>query len=102
MRFHSAVQHSALPRLRNSFDIPDGLALVYDWVEGECLRSILPPGHEPSPDELHPRDRFCALPADEIIAALDAIYDVHLAVVEQGFIAEDFYDGCMIFGLWTK
>ena len=65
VRFHAAVQHEALPRLHNAFVTSDGFALVYNWVDGEGLR----PERELGPNEVHPRDRFCALPASEIIDA---------------------------------
>ena len=45
---------------------PDGFTLVYNWVDGEGLR---PERELRPPDEMHPRDRFCALPAAEIIDA---------------------------------
>ena len=93
VRFHAAVQHEALPQLHNAFTTPDGFTLVYDWIDGEGLR----PERELSADEVHPRDRFCALPAAEIIDALNVIYDVHILIEKKGFIAEDFYDGCIIY-----
>lgn len=98
VRFHAAVQHEALPQLHNAFTTPDGLALVYDWVDGESLR----PERELNPGEMYPRDRFCALPAAEIIAALNVIYDVHIVIEKGGFIAEDFYDGCIIYNFEKK
>ena len=92
--FHAAVQqHEALPRLHNAFTTPDGFTVVYNWVDGEGLR----PERELRDGEMHPRDRFCALPAAEIIDALNVIYDVHLLIEKRGFIAEDFYDGCIIY-----
>lgn len=98
VRFHEAVQHEALPRLHNAFITLDGFALVYDWVDGENLR----PERALSPGEIHPRARFCALPAAEIIAALNVIYDVHIVIEKRGFIAEDFYDGCIIYDFDKK
>ncbi|MDE0638636.1 MAG: serine/threonine protein kinase [Candidatus Poribacteria bacterium] len=98
MRFHAVVQHEALPLLLNTFTTHGGFALVYDWVDGEELR----PERELDVDKLHPRDRFCALPASEIIAALNVIYDVHILIEKRGFIAEDFYDGCIIYDFEKK
>ena len=98
VRFHAAVQHEALPQLHNAFTTPDGFTLVYDWVDGEGLR----PERELNPGEIHPRDRFCALPASEIIDALNVIYDVHILIEKRGFIAEDFYDGCIIYDFEKK
>ena len=98
VRFHAAVQHEALPQLHNAFTTPDGLTLVYNWIDGEGLR----PERELSDGEIHPRDRFCALPAAEIIDALNVIYDVHVLIEKRGFIAEDFYDGCIIYDFEKK
>ena len=98
IHFHAAVQHEALPQLHNAFTTPDGFTLVYNWIEGEGLR----PERELETDEIHPRDRFCALPAAEIVSALNVIYDVHLLIEERGFIAEDFYDGCIIYNFEKK
>lgn len=98
VHFHAAIQHEALPQLRNAFTTPDGFTLVYDWVDGEGLR----PERELSAGEIHPRDRFCALPAAEIIDALNVIYDVHILIEKRGFIAEDFYDGCIIYDFERK
>jgi serine/threonine-protein kinase len=43
LHLNSAIQHPALPRLQNSFSIPGGLALVYEWVPGYLWRQgILP------------------------------------------------------------
>ena len=75
-----------------------GFALVYNWVDGEGLR----PERELGPNEVHPRDRFCALPASEIIDALNVIFDVHILIEKRGFIAEDFYDGCLIYDFEKK
>lgn len=98
VRFHAAVQHKALPQLHNAFTTSEGFALVYDWVDGESLR----PERELNPGEMYPRDRFCALPASEIVAALNVIYDVHIVIEKRGFIAEDFYDGCIIYNFEKK
>ncbi len=98
VRFHSAVQHEALPQLHNVFTNPGGFTLVYNWVAGEGLR----PERKLRDGEVHPRDRFCALPAAEIITAINVIYDVHLLIEERGFIAEDFYDGCILYDFEKK
>ena len=98
VRFHAAVQHEALPRLRNTFTSVDGFTLIYDWVDGEGLR----PERKLSAGKLHPRNRFCALPAPGIIDALNVIYDVHILIEKRGFIAEDFYDGCIIYDFEKK
>jgi len=41
--------------------------------------------------------RFRSLPVPNILATLDTIYDAHVALTEHGFVASDFYDGCIIY-----
>jgi len=91
------VQHPALPRLHHSFTTPHGLALVYDWATGEPLRlsSSTPPEKRRDPN--FAPVRFRALPLEQVLTAIDTIYDVHLRVAEAGLIAVDFYDGCLLY-----
>lgn len=37
------------------------------------------------------------MPADEILQALDLIFDLHAYLAEQGWVAVDFYDGCLLY-----
>jgi serine/threonine-protein kinase len=91
------VQHPALPRFYNAFATVDGLALVYEWAPGELLYfpSRTPP--ERRRDPTYAPVRFRALPVDDILAALDTIYDLHLVLADHGYIAVDFYDGCIMY-----
>ena len=36
-------------------------------------------------------------PVDEIVQALDTVFDAHVAVASAGFVAVDFYDGAIIY-----
>ena len=101
---HSLVQHTALPRLHNAFKTPkNGLALVYDWLPGEILYDVSDfPGQAGQRDPKSAHARFCALPVEKIIAALSAIYDLHRVLAVAGFIAVDFYDGCILYDFVTE
>ena len=95
---HRVVRHPALPALRNAFRTPRGLALVYEWVDGEVLYHPAGARGETArdaPESAHAR--FRALPADVILAALDVIYAVHVEIARLGFVAVDFYDGAVIY-----
>jgi serine/threonine-protein kinase len=87
VRVSESCSHPALVLLRHVIQhSPWGPLLVYDWVDGELL---------------HKRGegigRFRTLPAEEICGALDAVLDAHRALAEAGWVAVDFYDGCMIY-----
>jgi serine/threonine-protein kinase len=103
---NSVAQHPALPHLHNVITTPDGLALVYDWVPGLVLRDVTPlsaaerRASTPAERRTHPDStlaRFLALPTAQILAALDTIYEAHLLLADLGFIAVDFYDGCILY-----
>jgi serine/threonine-protein kinase len=96
---HNAIElarscsHPALPSLRNVFDSPHGPALVYEWAEGELIRVRAARRDDPESSF----QRFRRLPSDEILAALDTVYDLHRELAARGWIAGDFYDGTLIY-----
>ena len=89
-RLRQSCDHPTLPALHRIVETAHGPALVYDWVDGECLY-----GGRADPQSAH--QRFCRLPGDAILAVLDAIYDLHVWLVLSGWIAVDFYDGCLMY-----
>ena len=97
LHLHTTVRHPALPRLRHNFETPDGLTLVYDWVPGEVLNDPRFTREQRRFDPGHPHVRFRSLPLQNILDALDTIFDAHILLAEHGFIASDLYDGCFIY-----
>ena len=89
-RFRRSCDHPTLPALHRIFETAHGPALVYDWVDGECLY-----GGRDDPQSAH--QRFRRLPVKAILDVLDAIYDLHVQLVQRGWIAVDFYDGCLMY-----
>ncbi len=83
VRLAGAIDHPALPALHQVIASPMGPMLVYQWVEGMLVRSA--------------RDRFWNLPAREIVSVLDTVYQLHDQLARSGWIAVDFYDGCLIY-----
>lgn len=84
--------HPVLPELLNVIESPDGPMLVYRWVEGELLRARQnPAAHE----------RFRALDVAVIIEKLDEVIALHTEIVAAGYVAVDFYDGCLIYDFRT-
>ncbi|MFE7358397.1 serine/threonine protein kinase [Streptomyces sp. NPDC057543] len=94
---HQNVSHSAIVPLKCSFSTDDGLVLVYPWMSGEVLYHPTLSRHGGRAAPGSPMARFRAQPLARIHAALEAILSAHLAVEEAGFVAVDFYDGCMLY-----
>ena len=84
-RLARRVAHPSLPTLEHVLESPCGPLLVYRWVDGDLLHSA------------DVRRRFRDLPTAPILAALQAVYDVHARLVADGWIAVDFYDGSLIY-----
>jgi serine/threonine protein kinase, bacterial len=88
-----AITHPALPALRQVIETPGGPHLVYDWFDGELLS--VPRAQRDDPTSSYAR--FRALPAETITAALTTIYELHVELARAGWIAVDFYDGCLMY-----
>ncbi len=93
VRIAGAVPHPAVPALRHVIESPHGPLLVYDWVEGELIGTERARRHHPD----SPYSRFRTLAPDRILAALDVVFDLHDRLAARGWIAVDFYDGCLIY-----
>ncbi len=82
-RIAQSCSHPALPALRQVIESPSGPMLFYDWVEGGLVRSAL--------------QKVRHLPVGELLNLLSDVYDLHAELVKRGWIANDFYDGSMIY-----
>lgn len=92
-RLWHTTSHPALPTLQHVIESPEGPLLVYAWVEGELIGARS--AHRADPASAF--QRFRGLPAPEILAALDVIYELHAELARAGWVASDFYDGCLIY-----
>ncbi len=95
---HEAIRSPTLPRLLNVFSTPEGPAHVYEWVPGEILYDyVTMDGERGRADPSLAHARFRKLPAVLILDALSVIYDLHVQIAGAGFVAVDFYDGCILY-----
>ena len=92
-QLHADVAHAALLSIHNVIETSDGVAVVYDWFDGELLNA--PAERRSDPAEAH--QRFASLPTAEIARALDAVIELHVALEGAGWVANDFYDGCLMY-----
>lgn len=88
-----SCDHPTLPPLHQVIESPSGPLLVYQWVDGELVRVDAAMRNDPRSTF----QRFRGLPSHEIIRALDLVYELHDQLARLGWIAVDFYDGCVIY-----
>jgi serine/threonine-protein kinase len=93
VRLAAALQDAVLPPLLNAIESPHGPLLVYPWVNGESVRTPA----EQRTDPRSPFQRFRRLPLGRLVDALTDIFRVHAALAARGWIANDFYDGAMLY-----
>ncbi|KKI90418.1 serine/threonine protein kinase [Bacillus sp. SA1-12] len=92
------LKHGHLIQLLDHFEVENGYALVFEWFEGECLHShwSFPPPHKyHHPDS--PFFRFKQLPVNQRLEALRSIYEFHVHVEKNNYVAVDFYDGSILY-----
>lgn len=87
------TDHPPLCRLYHVIESPQGPLLVYEWIDGELIGT--PSATRAAPTS--PYQRFRALPVAELLPALDLIFDLHVDLAEKGWVAADFYDGCLLY-----
>lgn len=83
VRVAESSEHPTLPELRQVIESPDGPMLFYEWVDGKLVRNSLQRVHN--------------LPVSDVVGLLSQVYDLHVDLVRRGWIANDFYDGSMIY-----
>jgi serine/threonine-protein kinase len=93
VRLWSSSRHPVLPRLHQVIESPQGPLLVYEWADGELIGA----NRQRRDDPNSPFQRFRRLPVEEILHALDVVYELHDELARAGWIAVDFYDGCLIY-----
>ena len=93
IRLRRSVPDPVLPVLHQVVESADGPLLIYGWVEGELLAKRGAPGVELSSAFV----RFRGLPAHEISEALERVFRLHVELARQGWVASDFYDGCLMY-----
>lgn len=94
----TSCAHRALSVLDHVIESDAGPLLVYDWFDGELLG--VPSVRRDDPASSFAR--FRALPAPAITTALTTIFQLHVELARAGWIAVDFYDGCLMYDFATE
>lgn len=85
VQLYEDLTHPFLIQLINYFEVAKGYVLVFDWFEGECLYSD------------SPFSRFRQLPIKFRLDTLQRIFEFHLHVESNNYVAVDFYDGSILY-----
>lgn len=80
---HAAVRHPTLVPLRHRVEGDRGPILVYPWVDAVRLRGA---------------DLMARLETTEVLAAIEAVIEAHVAIERAGFVSIDLYDGNLLYG----
>ena len=81
-----ALRHPHLVDLVEAKVIGDGYAVVFEWFEGENLRT-----------PIRPNPQLFALSVEERMRMFGKILEFHRHVEEMEYVAIDFYDGSLIY-----
>lgn len=103
MPLYNELRHPILIELINHYEVGDGYAGVFKWVEGECLHShwsFPPPAKYNHPDS--PFFRLRQLPLKERLIAVEHIFSFHAHVESMNYVAIDFYDGSILYDFNTS
>jgi hypothetical protein len=82
----AGMSHHLLPAFQGLIESPGGPILVYDWREGAHLGT-----------STTAFQRFRSLPAEEILVALDELFDLHGKLDAAGWVPGDFYNGSLLY-----
>jgi serine/threonine-protein kinase len=85
------LAHPILTRLIDAEEIGGGFAMVFEWADAECMGRQYPQS----------RERFMQMPHDIRLRVFDEILAFHAHVAKQGYVAIDFYDGCIMYDFNT-
>jgi hypothetical protein len=101
--FHDKVSAPHVLPMEDSLVLQDsagrgtGLGVVYPFLDSTILNDPTLPGTQQHDEPGSALQRFIDEPTERILGVVDAIVDAHVAIAEQGFVAVDFYDGCVMY-----
>ena len=81
------LAHHNLVKLIVAEEIGGGFAMIFEWVNAECMCAMYPQS----------REKFMQMPINTKLNVFDEILCFHAHVVKCGYIAIDFYDGSIMY-----
>ena len=86
-----ALEHPALLRLIGDGPVPGGYIQVFEYGEGRCMSPMY-----------GDHALFMALPLQEKLGIYETVLAFHEQVNARGYVAIDFYDGCILYDFERK
>ncbi|MCL1848882.1 MAG: GrpB family protein [Clostridiales bacterium] len=86
------LAHPLLTKLIYAEEIGGGFAMVFEWTDAECMGRQYPAS----------REKFMQMPLDTRLRVFDDILAFHTHIAKQGYVAIDFYDGCIMYDFNTS
>jgi len=87
LQIYKDLKHPVLANLLEAEEIGGGLAMVFQWLDAACMGRQYPQS----------REKFMHMSNETRLRVFDDILQFHLHVVKQGYVAIDFYDGCIMY-----
>ncbi len=84
---YNDLAHPNLIKLVDAGEIGDGFAMVFEWINGECMGRMYPQS----------RQRFMQMSLQTKLKVYEDILDFHRFVASKGYVAIDFYDGSIMY-----
>ena len=81
------LAHPALTRLLDAHEIGGGFAMIFEWTDAECMGKQYPQS----------REKFLQASVETRLRIFDDILEFHANVARRGYVAIDFYDGCVMY-----
>lgn len=81
------LQHTNLIELVNAEDIGGGFAVIFRWVDGDCMGRMYPAAHR----------KFMQMPTGARLLVFRDILSFFEHIASQDYVAIDFYDGSVLY-----
>jgi aminoglycoside phosphotransferase (APT) family kinase protein len=86
------LAHPNLVKLIKAEEVGGGFAVVFEWMDAECMGRQYPLS----------RQKFLQMPLSTKLEVFDDILSFHAHVADKGYVAIDFYDGCIMYDFSAK
>ena len=87
VKVYEELRHPHLVQLIRAEEIGGGFAAIYEWTDGACMGKMYP----------RSRETFMQMPDRTKMDVFQDILDFHIHVINEGYVAIDFYDGSILY-----